>query len=88
MATSHIALRIWGRLNVENPGRQARCCPGQPWGALDASGALPQCRLFEQVILEDRVEKEAARQKMERDALELKSVLKVRGEVGAPHAAP
>ncbi|XP_019350914.1 dynein regulatory complex protein 9 isoform X2 [Alligator mississippiensis] len=36
-----------------------------------------QCRLFEQVILEDRVEKEAARQKMERDALELKSVLKL-----------
>ncbi|XP_019388417.1 PREDICTED: IQ domain-containing protein G isoform X1 [Crocodylus porosus] len=36
-----------------------------------------QCRLFEQVILEDRVEKEEARKKMERDALELKSVLKL-----------
>uniref|UniRef100_A0A8C3SUG8 IQ motif containing G n=1 Tax=Chelydra serpentina TaxID=8475 RepID=A0A8C3SUG8_CHESE len=36
-----------------------------------------QCRLFEQVIIEDRVEKEAARRKVEQDALELKSVKKV-----------
>uniref|UniRef100_A0A8C8S0X5 IQ motif containing G n=1 Tax=Pelusios castaneus TaxID=367368 RepID=A0A8C8S0X5_9SAUR len=36
-----------------------------------------QCRLFEQVIIEDRVEKEAARRKVEQDALELKSVQKL-----------
>ncbi|KAM7160625.1 dynein regulatory complex protein 9 isoform 1-T2 [Macrochelys suwanniensis] len=36
-----------------------------------------QCRLFEQVIIEDRVEKEAARRKVEQDALELKSVKKL-----------
>uniref|UniRef100_A0A674I2C1 IQ motif containing G n=1 Tax=Terrapene triunguis TaxID=2587831 RepID=A0A674I2C1_9SAUR len=36
-----------------------------------------QCQLFEQVIVEDRVEKEAARRKVEQDALELKSVKKL-----------
>lgn len=36
-----------------------------------------QCRLFEQAIMEDRVEKEAARRKVEQDALELKSVKKL-----------
>ncbi|XP_073215219.1 dynein regulatory complex protein 9 isoform X3 [Lepidochelys kempii] len=36
-----------------------------------------QCRLFEQVMIEDRVEKEAARRKVEQDALELKSVKKL-----------
>ncbi|XP_074860289.1 dynein regulatory complex protein 9 isoform X1 [Carettochelys insculpta] len=36
-----------------------------------------QCRLFEQVIVEDRVEKEAARRKVEQEALELKSVRKL-----------
>nr|XP_008171946.1 dynein regulatory complex protein 9 isoform X1 [Chrysemys picta bellii]XP_042699852.1 dynein regulatory complex protein 9 isoform X1 [Chrysemys picta bellii]XP_042699853.1 dynein regulatory complex protein 9 isoform X1 [Chrysemys picta bellii]XP_042699854.1 dynein regulatory complex protein 9 isoform X1 [Chrysemys picta bellii] len=36
-----------------------------------------QCQLFEQVIIEDRVEKEAARRKVEQDALELKSVKKL-----------
>ncbi|KAM9126938.1 dynein regulatory complex protein 9 isoform 1-T1 [Pangshura tecta] len=36
-----------------------------------------QCRLFEQAIVEDRVEKEAARRKVEQDALELKSVKKL-----------
>ncbi|XP_067417211.1 dynein regulatory complex protein 9 isoform X1 [Emydura macquarii macquarii] len=36
-----------------------------------------QCRLFEQVIIEDRVEKEAARRKVEQDARELKSVQKL-----------
>ncbi|XP_042699855.2 dynein regulatory complex protein 9 isoform X2 [Chrysemys picta bellii] len=35
------------------------------------------CQLFEQVIVEDRVEKEAARRKVEQDALELKSVKKL-----------
>ncbi|KAM9126939.1 dynein regulatory complex protein 9 isoform 2-T2 [Pangshura tecta] len=35
------------------------------------------CRLFEQAIVEDRVEKEAARRKVEQDALELKSVKKL-----------
>uniref|UniRef100_A0A674I2S1 IQ motif containing G n=1 Tax=Terrapene triunguis TaxID=2587831 RepID=A0A674I2S1_9SAUR len=40
-----------------------------------------QCQLFEQVIVEDRVEKEAARRKVEQDALELKSVKKVKGKV-------
>ncbi|XP_053896736.1 dynein regulatory complex protein 9 isoform X2 [Malaclemys terrapin pileata] len=35
------------------------------------------CQLFEQVIIEDRVEKEAARRKVEQDALELKSVKKL-----------
>uniref|UniRef100_A0A452GLF1 Uncharacterized protein n=1 Tax=Gopherus agassizii TaxID=38772 RepID=A0A452GLF1_9SAUR len=36
-----------------------------------------QCRLFEQAIMEDRVEKEAARRKVEQDALELKSIKKL-----------
>ncbi|XP_050819787.1 dynein regulatory complex protein 9 isoform X4 [Gopherus flavomarginatus] len=36
-----------------------------------------QCRLFEQAIMEDQVEKEAARRKVEQDALELKSVKKL-----------
>uniref|UniRef100_A0A8D0H7B0 Dynein regulatory complex protein 9 n=1 Tax=Sphenodon punctatus TaxID=8508 RepID=A0A8D0H7B0_SPHPU len=36
-----------------------------------------QCRLFEQVIIEDRVEKEAARRKVEQDVLEMESVLKL-----------
>ncbi|XP_075794301.1 dynein regulatory complex protein 9 isoform X3 [Pelodiscus sinensis] len=36
-----------------------------------------KCRLFEQVIIEDRVEKEAARRKIEQDASELKSVKKL-----------
>lgn len=38
---------------------------------------LVQIREYEQVIIEDRVEKEKTRRRLEQDDLELKSVLKV-----------
>uniref|UniRef100_A0A670ZMZ4 IQ motif containing G n=1 Tax=Pseudonaja textilis TaxID=8673 RepID=A0A670ZMZ4_PSETE len=41
-----------------------------------------QCRACEQAIIEDRKEKENARKKVEQDALEMKSILKVRGCFG------
>ncbi|NWX91275.1 DRC9 protein, partial [Nothoprocta ornata] len=36
-----------------------------------------ECQTFEEVIISDRVEKEAARRQLEQDALELKSILKL-----------
>lgn len=41
--------------------------------------ATLQCQMFEETIIADRAEKEAKRRKLERDALELKSILKVKG---------
>lgn len=41
--------------------------------------AVLQCQAFEETIISDRAEKEAKRRQLEQDALELKSILKVKG---------
>lgn len=41
--------------------------------------AILQCQTFEETIISDRAEKEAKRRQLEQDALELKSILKVKG---------
>lgn len=46
---------------------------------LNYPSATSQCQMFEETIIADRAEKEAKRRKLERDALELKSILKVKG---------
>lgn len=41
--------------------------------------AILQCQMFEEAIISDRAEKKAKRRQLEQDALELKSILKVKG---------
>lgn len=43
------------------------------------SCATLQCQMIENTIISDRAEKDAKRRQVERDALELKSALKVKG---------
>lgn len=45
---------------------------------LNCPRATLQCQTFEETIIADRAEKEAKRRQLERDALELKSILKVK----------
>lgn len=44
--------------------------------------AVLQCQTFEETIISDRAEKEAKRRQLEQDALELKSILKVKRKRG------
>lgn len=51
------------------------------------STSFLQIREYEQVIIEDRIEKEKTRKKIEQDDLELKSIIKVTdqpGHLGSP----
>lgn len=47
------------------------------WAVATVLRVLVQIREYEQVIIEDRIEKEKTRRKLEQDDLELKSIVKV-----------
>lgn len=47
------------------------------WAVATVLRVLVQIREYEQVIIEDRIEKEKTRKKLEQDDLELKSIVKV-----------
>lgn len=82
----------FGEDQIKEEGEEGLCLPitrGLPQGSrcslvvffmwLLHSCATLQCRTFEETIIADRAQKEAERRKREQDAMELKSILKVKG---------